>query len=237
MTGFALLSPRPALATEILFVVDDFPPYQYLSPDGEAQGLSYEVVNAVFDSLGIPIQVEFLPWKRAIATAKNGDATGVYSCGYKKERESFVHYSAPISYATNGVIVNNTYQGSPISALKDLQDISVGAVQGFAANKFLTEAGISFVGVPNIDSAIPMLVHKRFDALFLTLETGQFLAAKAEDAGAFKFIPLSDFALRPYHLCFSKNWPGYLELAEKFYIALGELRASGRLEAILAKYR
>ncbi len=82
-----------------------------------------------------------------------------------------------------------------------------------------------------------MLVHKRFDALILTLETGQFLAAKAEDAGAFNFIPLSDFALRPYHLCFRKNWPGYLELAEKFNIALGELRASGRLEAILAKYR
>ena len=237
LAGFVLLSPRPALAAEILFVVDDFPPYQYLSPGGEAQGLSYEVVQAVFDSLHIPIQVEFLPWKRAVATAKNGDATGVFSCGYKKERESFVHYSAPISYATKGVIVNKTYQGSPISALKDLQNISVGAVKGFAANKFLTEAEISFMDVPNIDSAIPMLVHKRFDALYLTLETGQFLAAKAEIAGAFEYIPLSDFALRPYHLCFSKKWPGYLELTEKFNLALGELRASGRLEAIYAKYR
>ncbi|MCH6589204.1 MAG: transporter substrate-binding domain-containing protein [Alphaproteobacteria bacterium] len=237
LTGLVLLSPRPALAAEILFVADDFPPYQYLTPDSEARGSSYEVVQAVFDRLRIPIQVEFLPWKRAVKTTKMGKATGVFSCGYKKERESFVHYSAPISYATKGVIVKKTYQGSPISALKDLHNVSVGAVTGFAANKFLNKAGISFVGVPEIRSAIPMLVRERFDALYLTLETGQFLAAEAGMAGAFEYIPLRDFALRPYHLCFSKKWPGYRELAEKFNHALGELRASGGLKAIYAKYR
>ncbi len=237
LTGLILLSPRPALAAEILFVADHFPPYQYLTPGGDAHGSSYEVVQAVFDSLSIPIQVEFLPWKRAVKTTKKGKATGVFSCGYKKERESFFHYSAPISYATKGVIVKKTYQGSPISALKDLQNVSVGAVTGFAANKFLNKAGISFVGIPDISSAIAMLAHERFDALYITLETGRFLAAKAGMEGAYEFIPLRDFALRPYHLCFSKKWPGYRELAEKFNHALGELRATGRLDAIHAKYR
>lgn len=237
LTGLILLSPRPVLAAEILFVVDDFPPYQYLTPGGEARGSSYEVVQAVFDSLHIPIRVEFLPWKRAVKSAKDGDATGVFSCGYKKERESFVHYSSPITYATKGVIVKKSYQGSAISALKDLQNVSVGAVNGFAANKFLTKAAVPFTAIPTLDSAIPMLAHERFDALYLTLESGQFLAAKAEMAGAFDYIPLSDFALRPYHMCFSKKWPGFRELADKFNRALGELKASGQLEAIYAKYR
>ncbi len=237
LTGLVLLSPRPALAAEILFVADHFPPYQYLTPDGEARGSSYEVVQAVFDRLRIPIQVEFLPWKRAIKTAKKGAATGVFSCGYKKERESFVHYSAPISYATKGIIVKKTYQGSPISALKDLHNVSVGAVSGFAANQFLNKAGIPFYNVPALNYAITMLDFERFDALYLTLETGQILAAKAGMAEAFEYIPLKDFALRPYHLCFSKKLPGYRELADKFNQALGELRASGRLDAIYAKYR
>jgi len=237
LMGLVLLPPRPALAAEILFVVDQFPPYQYLTPGGEARGSSYEVVQAVFYRLRIPIQVEFLPWKRAVSTTKAGDATGVFSCGYKKERESIVHYSAPINYATKGVIVKKTYRGTPISALKDLHNVRVGAVTGFAANKFLNKAGISFVGVPNISSAIPMLANDRFDALYLTLETGKFLAAEAGMAGAFEYIPLRDFALRPYHLCFSKKWPGYKELAEKFNQALGELRASGQLKTIYAKYR
>ena len=85
LMGLVLLSPRPALAAKILFVVDDFPPYQYLTPGGKARGLSYEVVLAVFDSLRIPIQVNFLPWKRAILTTKKGDASGVFPCGYKKK--------------------------------------------------------------------------------------------------------------------------------------------------------
>ena len=129
------------------------------------------------------------------------------------------------------------YQGSPISALKDLHHVSVGAVSGFAANKFLTKAGISYIDIPVISNAISMLAHDRFDALFLSLETGKFLAAEAGMAGAFKYIPLRDFTLRFYHLCFSKKWPDYLDLAEKFNHALGELRASGRMDAIHAKYR
>lgn len=161
----------------------------------------------------------------------------MFSCGYKKSRESFVHYSDPISYATKGVIVKKTYAGSQITALKDLHTVSVGAVGEFAANKFLSEAGISFVDVPVIGSAIPMLAHGRFDALYLTLETGQFLAAKQGMAEAFKYIPLKDFALRLYHLCFSKKWPGYRALAGKFNDALGKLQANGKLEAIYAKYR
>jgi len=237
LPGLILLSSRSVLAAEMLFVVDDFPPYQYLTPSGEARGSSYEVVQAVFDSLRIPIKVDFLPWKRAVASTRLGDAAGLFSCGYKKERESFVQYSDPISFATKGVIVKKSFQGSPISALKDLQKISVGAVAGFASNKFLTEAGIPFFGVPKISSVIPMLANDRFKALYITLETGQFLAAKSGMAGRFKYIPLKDFALRPYHLCFSKKWPGYRELADKFNHALGELKASGRLKAIHAKYR
>jgi hypothetical protein len=57
LTGLVLFSPRPVLAAEVLFVVDDFPPYQYLTLGGEKRGSSYEVVQAVFDRLNIPIRV------------------------------------------------------------------------------------------------------------------------------------------------------------------------------------
>jgi len=237
LTGLVFIGPRPALAAEMLFAVDQFPPYQYLTPDGEARGSSYEVVRAVFERLGMPIKVKFLPWKRAVSNARNGIATGIFSCGYKKERESFVLFSKPISFATKGVIVRKTYSGPPISVLADLVHVHVCAVAGFAANKFLDKAGVSFDKVPKIDNVIPMLANNRFDALYLTLETGQFLAAEAGMAAAFKYVPLKDFALRPYHMCFSKKWPGYRELTAKFNTALGELQANGRVEAIYAKYR
>jgi polar amino acid transport system substrate-binding protein len=237
LTGLCFIFPRATMAAEMLFVVDQFPPYQYLTPDGEARGSSYEVVRAVFERLGMPVKVTFLPWKRAVSNTKKGIATGLFSRGYKKERESFDLYSNPISFATKGVIVRKTYAGPPIASLADLHDLRVGAVAGFAANKFLDKAGISFAKVPKFDNVIPMLANNRFDALYLTLETGQFLAAEAGKAAAFKYVPLKDFALRPYHMCFSKKWPGYRELTAKFNTALGELQANGRFEAIYAKYR
>ena len=136
LAALVLSSPRPAVAAEILLVVDQFPPYQYRTAGGDVRGSSHEVVQAVFDDLHIPIRIEFLPRKRAVLTTKRGHATGLFSSGHKKERESFVQYSDLISYATKGVIVKKSYRGCMILALKDLRNVSVGAVSGFAANIF-----------------------------------------------------------------------------------------------------
>ncbi len=206
-------------------------------PNGQAIGFDVEVIKAAFNHLNIPVKFRFLPWKRVISTVKIGDATGMFSCAYTKKREQFVHYSAAISTATQGIVVNKNYAGPPLSSLIDLKKVQVASVAGYAANKILTDAGISFYSLPHISNGFPMLTHNRFDVLFLSLEAGRFLAAEAGLTDELKFMPLNDIPTRKYHLCFSKKWPKHDELSKKFNTALAVLRSNGQYDTIHARYR
>ncbi len=231
---FCIAAPN---TDELVFLADHFPPYEYASPTGNPHGFDSQVILAAFKHLKIPARIEFQPWKRVVANVKSGQASGMFSCGYSPKREVFSHLSDPISFATQGVVVNNSFKGAAISKLIDLRGLRVAAVAGYASNRFLQEAGVEFTDVPHISHAFPMLSHGRFDAFFLSLEAGRFLAAESGLTGSLKFIPLLDIERRNYHLCFSKKRKGYKELADQFNQALKQLKASGEYQAIHKKYQ
>ena len=82
-----------------------------------------------------------------------------------------------------------------------------------------------------------MLANQRFDALFLTLETGRYMSAQAGFSEEISFIPFKSIPLRPFHLCFNKKRPGVIELTDRFNTAFKELQASGIVDEIHSKYR
>jgi len=222
---------------ELVFLADHFPPYEYASPTGNPHGFDSEVILAAFKHLNIPIRIEFKPWKRVVANVQSGQVIGMFSCAFSQKREDFAYLSDPISFATQGVVIKNGFEGPKISKLADLKKVRVASVAGYAANRYLENAKIDFVTLPHISHAFPMLSYDRFDAFFLSLEAGQFLAIEAGLAGKLKFIPLQDIDQRNYHLCFSKKRKGYKELAEKFNEALAQLKASGEYQLIHKKYQ
>ncbi|MEH6345378.1 MAG: transporter substrate-binding domain-containing protein [Bermanella sp.] len=221
---------------ELVFLADHFPPYEYASPKGKPHGFDSEVIQAVFKRLKIPVRIEFQPWKRVVANVESGQVSGMFSCAYSKKRVDFSYLSDPISFATQGVVVNNSYKGATISKLSDLRGLRVASVAGYASNRYLEDARVEFTSLPHISHAFPMLSHGRFDAFFLSLEAGRFLAAEAGLAGSLKFIQLLDIERRNYHLCFSKKRKGYKTLAEQFNQALEQLKTSGEYQAIHKKY-
>ena len=232
-----LLSPVFVMAKELLFLADHFPPYEFEAPDGTASGFDSDLIREVFKRLDIPAKLAIQPWKRAVTDVKNGTATGMYSCAYKKGRENFAYFSDTISYATQGVVVSLDYTGSEISVVKDLTKISVASISGYASNTILEDANIPFITVSHVKHGFPMLSRGRFDALFLGLEAGRQMASEEGMSSALKFIPLKDIKRRDYHLCFSKKWPGHVELANKFNRVLKEMKASGDYDAIHKKYQ
>jgi hypothetical protein len=107
LAALVLSSPRPAVAAEILLVVDQFPPYQYRTPGGDVRGSSHEVVQAVFDDLHIPIKIEFLPRKRAVLTTKRGYATGLFSCGHKRNGKASSNIPTSSAMRPKGLLSKN----------------------------------------------------------------------------------------------------------------------------------
>lgn len=224
-------------ADPLVLLADHFPPYEFANPMGKALGFDVEVIDQVFKAINVDVQFKFVPWNRVINTVKKGDAAGYFSCAYKAEREAYSYYSDVLSTATQGIIVKRSYDVSGVRYVSDLKDIRIGSVEGYAANKYLDEAGIKFEKVGHISNAFPMLSRDRIDGLFLSLEAAMYLASEAGLSDQLAYIPMQDIPVRKYYLCFSNQLENYKEIAARFNQKLAEFREDGTYEMIHDRYR
>lgn len=227
----------PIKAAPLVFLADHFPPYEFANPMGKALGFDVEVIDKIFKDINLDAQFKFVPWNRVINTVKKGEAAGYFSCAYKPEREAYSYYSDVLSTATQGIIVKRGFDVSGIRYVSDLKRLKIGSVEGYAANQYLKDAGIAFEKIGHISNAFPMLSRERFDALFLSLEAGMFLASEAGLSDKLAYIPMQDIPVRKYYLCFSNQLENHKEIAEKFNKKLAEFREDGTYEMIHDRYR
>lgn len=224
-------------AAPLVFLADHFPPYEFANPIGKALGFDVEVIDQIFKAIEIDAQFRFVPWNRVINTVKKGGASGYFSCAYKKEREAYSYYSDVLSTSTQGIIVRREFDVSGVRHVTDLKSIRIGSVEGYAANKYLDDAKVPFEKIGHISNAFPMLSNKRFDALFLSLEAGMYLASEAGLSGQLAFIPMQDIPVRKYYLCMSNKLENHKAIMQKFNKKLAEFRLDGTYDAIHDKYR
>ncbi|MEP4191840.1 MAG: transporter substrate-binding domain-containing protein, partial [Sneathiella sp.] len=128
-----LLALQAARAADqkITFYTVDFPPYEFENPDSAGlRGFDIEVVIEAFKRMDIDADVDFLPWKRVIASSKAGTIAGAVSCVYTKEREAFYRFSAPISYSTQTFAYTPEYEGPVLKNIKDAEGLRILVVEG-----------------------------------------------------------------------------------------------------------
>ncbi|SFZ78660.1 substrate-binding periplasmic protein [Chitinimonas taiwanensis] len=90
---FALCLPLQA-APLALTSGNDYAPFA--DQDLPGGGLATRVVRAVFERLGEPIRVDWLPWKRGYALTLEGRYAATFPYIHSPEREALFHYSEPI---------------------------------------------------------------------------------------------------------------------------------------------
>ncbi|WP_420412365.1 substrate-binding periplasmic protein [Roseibium sp.] len=108
----------------------NYPPYEYQKGD-QVDGIVVRVLRRAFAKLGHEIEIEVLPWKRALLMARTGAADGIFTVYKTQERLSFLDYSKTIVmpqvvslWALTNVEV--PYNGD----LASLSDVSIGLVDG-----------------------------------------------------------------------------------------------------------
>lgn len=90
---FALCLPLQA-APLALTSGNDYAPFA--DQDLPGGGLATRVVRAVFERLGEPIRIDWLPWKRGYALTLEGRYAATFPYIHSPEREALFHYSEPI---------------------------------------------------------------------------------------------------------------------------------------------
>lgn len=146
--GIVLLvaSAYPSTSQEdaaIRIVTEEFPPYDYAAEDGSVEGLATDVVKEALRDLGLIVEIEILPWARAIRLASQEPNVMLYSVVRTAEREDKFHWVGVVCEVRSFLFKLKRRTDIPASDLTQLRDYSVGVVRGWAGQSYLRENGFT----------------------------------------------------------------------------------------------
>ena len=80
-----------ANSSVMINVDENAPPFMYLQ-NGQAAGIYPRIINEAFRRMNVPVKVNAIPWKRALADAKSGRA-GIAGLYWTEERARYFDFS------------------------------------------------------------------------------------------------------------------------------------------------
>lgn len=226
-----LLFTNTAFARETVRMTSlDWPPYT--GADLEDGGAVFKVVKDAFERAGFELEVEFLPWKRAVFTAhSDDDVAGFFPEYYDESREKEFLFSLPVGFSPLGFVERSDM---PIywDKLEDLSGQRIGVVAGYVNTRRFDE--LVKKGVITTDEVVDdatnlhKLVAGRIDMAVMDRNVFEYLLATDNFLhgyrGRLQFCehPLE---VRAVYVCFKRTDRGK-ELLKQFNTAVGGMDTS-----------
>ena len=223
-----------AADTPLLIVTNLYEPFVF-PPDADLKGMDYEVTEAVFQQLNIPIEIKIYPWKRCLVMMQAQAADGILDAGINEERKTYLFFpEEPLSKSS---LVMFYHKDHPITVNtpEDLKQYRIGTQLGYLYPQNIADMLIRREDVNTIEQNFQKLEANRIDLMLEDRVVGLYkLAAfKGRDQLAVAELPMP--LLNTYYLGFAKK-AGYDELAVKFSRALVEFKQTPAYHDILVKY-
>lgn len=134
-------------------------------------------------------------------------------------------------------MVRSDFEGGSFKTIADLKGQNILAVRGYMLVQMLKDAGFSPYLVDTDENMLKMLARKRGDVILVGKENAQYLIRMLKFGAEFKFLPIDELPRGDLFMCFSKKYPGFEQLRDKFNEGLKAIRANGTYDTIHAKYR
>jgi polar amino acid transport system substrate-binding protein len=236
VSALILFSAAPALAMNFV-TGPDYPPFTDPSlPEG---GMSSAVVKHVYELIGKPATVEFLPWKRGYEATLSQKFDGTFPYVSTKEREQLFLFSAPLSELEQ-VVYMNADKKFTFTSPTDLANKTICNELGSGLPKeveaMASEGRVKVESPPNLLSCIKMLSIGRADFMIRNRLSGD-AAIKASGVAAAAIVTAQKpYAVIRHHLLIPKDKNGADAAMAEFNVGLAKLRESGELDRIIARY-
>lgn len=205
----------------------EFPPYEYHEGD-EVVGIDADICAAIAEELGMELKIEDMAFDSIIPAVSSGKAD-IAAAGMTvtPDREENVNFSDTYATATQVIIVT---EDSAIAGPDDLTGKKVGVQLGTTGDIYADD----------IEDATVERYNKGFEAV-QALQQGKIDAVVIDGEPAKVFVEENEglkildeaFTEEEYAIAIAKDND---ELLEKVNAALTNLKESGKLDEIVAKY-
>lgn len=205
----------------------EFPPYEYYEGE-DIVGIDAEIAQAIADEMGMELQIEDMAFDAIITAVTSGKADfGAAGMTVTEDRLKSVNFSDTYTTSAQVIIVK---EDSPISNPDDLVGKKVGVQLGTTGD--LYSADIEDATIERYNKgfeAVQSLLSDKIDAVIIDQEPATVFVGQNEG------LKLTDeeFTTEEYALAIAKDNE---ELLEKVNTALANLKDSGKLDEIKAKY-
>ncbi len=224
-----------ATAQSVTFATVDWAPYYH--SELPEKGFVSALTKEAFARNGYDFSVEFMPFSRAMKSAKNGTFDGVLGAWYNEERDQDFEFSEPIVDTANVLMAQNEVDIDSYDSLEDLQGYSIAVSRGWAYGGGFDEA--DFLDKEVADDQIQnmrKLFRGRVDMMAVEQRVFAYEARQRDsfDLAAVKAVqpPLSE---TPIYNIVPNGHDNQAELIEAFNSGLQELRDDGTYDEILAR--
>jgi polar amino acid transport system substrate-binding protein len=142
----ALLGPSPAVvaaaaAPALIGFTENLAPLNYQDEQGP-QGFSVELLRLMAARAGLPLEVQVLPWLRAMQMAEAQPGSLLFSLTRTPEREAQFQWVGPIAQRRILIYKLASRTDLHLSQLSDLGVLKIGVVRDSAADRQLQAAGL-----------------------------------------------------------------------------------------------
>lgn len=223
-----------ALADGVLTVGTnaEFPPFEYVGDDGEADGFDIALIKAIGEKLGVEVQVENMEFASLVSSIGNKVDVSIAGMTVNEERKQTVDFSEPYYDAVQYVLLP---EGSDIASAEDLVGKTIGVQLGTTGDLTATDIEGTTVSAYNkgVD-AVNDLVNGRVDCVIIDKNPALVFAEKFQENGIAAVDGAQfNFEAEQYAIALPK---GDVALADALNKAIEELKADGTFDELVKTY-
>jgi len=232
--GSFTVSPAEAETRTLTIASTEYPPFY--GSNIENNGFMTEIVAEAFSRSGYEIAVSFLPWKRAFDGTQAGRYDALFTMWYREEREEWFNFSDALPANEQGFFQRSD---APVefSDLSDLSDYTIGVVRGYAPPPAFAEANLNVSLAADDEENLRKLFHGRIDLALVDRIVATYIASSALSSGKDELEWQGTvIQSETQHLAVSRQVEDHEAIMDAFNRGLSEMRAEGRVAAIMASY-
>lgn len=224
-------------AADFTFVTLQFPPLEYENDDQGAEGAIVDVVRTIMDRLGYTVNIQVLPWTRALQKVRTGKADAIFTAYRIVERESYLDYSNEILISQEMYFFKK--KGSAIQfdgRIDSIKDARIGIVSTISYGQVFD----AFRPLVELDKANQLshnfekLVRGRIDLLPSNLFVAEYTIRKMRIEDQVERLPKMVESI-PSYIAFSRQKDLH-RLRQQFDDELRKLKRTGEYSELMRQH-
>lgn len=221
-----------ALADGVLTVGTnaEFPPFEYIGDDGEADGFDIALTKAIGEKLGVEVKVENMEFASLVSSIGSKIDIAAAGMTVTDERKESVDFSNSYYEAVQYVILP---ADSDIATADDLKDKTIGVQLGTTGDFIAEELTGNVSQYNKAVDAVNDLVNGRVDLVIIDKNPALVFESKFEGQVVAVDGAQFGFETEEYAIALPK---GDTALADQINTAIDEIKADGTFDELVKTY-